>query len=208
MNLLRKPPATARGVRTRNRLVAAARLVFERVGYLDARLTDISKEAGLATGSFYTYFDNKEQVFATVVNIAQNDLLHPGMGRVTDTGDVRAVVEASIRSYLVACRRNARLLALLEQVAHLDPHFRELERQRDQLFFERNARAIADLQKRGRADTALDPMLTSKSMSAMVGHVAYHYFVEPPNARHEMSLDELTLGLTRMWTNALRVPDR
>lgn len=36
-----RPPVTARGMRTRAALVAAARRVFERDGYIDARLTDI-----------------------------------------------------------------------------------------------------------------------------------------------------------------------
>ncbi|MFC9361189.1 TetR/AcrR family transcriptional regulator [Rhodococcus sp. NPDC057014] len=202
------PPVTARGVRTRDRLVAAARVVFEREGYLDARLVDISKEAGLSTGSFYTYFAGKEEVFAAVVEVTQNDLLHPGMGRVEDEDDVHAVVEASIRAYLHACRRNARLLALLEQVAHVDPAFRDLERSRDETFYLRNARAIADLQARGLADASLDPMLTSKALSAMVGRMAYGYFVGPPSERRTLSFDELNAGLARMWTNALRVPDR
>ncbi|WP_072688201.1 TetR/AcrR family transcriptional regulator [Rhodococcus marinonascens] len=201
-------PVTARGVRTRDRLVAAARVVFERAGYLDARLVDISKEAGLSTGSFYTYFANKEEVFAAVVEVTQNDLLHPGMGRVADEGDVHAVVEASIRAYLHAWRRNARLLALLEQVAHVDPNFRELARQRDEAFFGRNARSIADLQARGLADASLDPMLTSKALSAMVGRVAYGYFVGPLSERESATVNQLTAGLARMWTNALRIPDR
>ncbi|MFE0250845.1 TetR/AcrR family transcriptional regulator, partial [Streptomyces sp. NPDC059010] len=42
---LREPPPTQRGVRTRAALVKAARKVFERDGYLDTRLTDITKEA-------------------------------------------------------------------------------------------------------------------------------------------------------------------
>lgn len=183
-------------------------MVFERAGYLDARLVDISKEAGLSTGSFYTYFANKEEVFAAVVEVTQNDLLHPGMGRVEDEADVHAVVEASIGAYLHAWRRNARLLALLEQVAHVDPNFRDLARQRDDVFFERNARSIADLQVRGVADSSLDPMLTSKALSEMVGRVAYSYFTGPPSEQESITVDQLTAGLARMWTNALRIPDR
>ena len=51
---LREPPTTQRGARTRAALVKAARKVFERDGYLDTRLTDITKEARCAAGSFYT----------------------------------------------------------------------------------------------------------------------------------------------------------
>ena len=39
-------------------------MVFERDGYLEARLTDITAEAHCSTGSFYTYFDSKEALNA------------------------------------------------------------------------------------------------------------------------------------------------
>ena len=58
-----KSPVRARGVRTRAKLIDAARRVFERDGYLEARVADIAAAAGVAHGSFYTYFDSKEDVF-------------------------------------------------------------------------------------------------------------------------------------------------
>jgi AcrR family transcriptional regulator len=45
---------TARGNRMRKALVSAARRVFERDGYLDARIVDITADARVATGSYYT----------------------------------------------------------------------------------------------------------------------------------------------------------
>lgn len=108
--LLRDRPTTERGTRTRAALVAAARKVFERSGYLDARLIDIAKEAGCATGSFYTYFANKEEVFAAVLEVARDDMMHPGMGRVAGADDPYAVLEASNRAYLAAYQRNAKLM--------------------------------------------------------------------------------------------------
>jgi len=44
-------PLTGRGRRTRQRLVDAARVVFERDGFLNSRLVDITDEAGTAVGS-------------------------------------------------------------------------------------------------------------------------------------------------------------
>src|ERR1700753_4078941 len=126
--LLRGPPVTERGARTRATLVAAARRVFERVGYLDAHLTHITQEANCSTGSFYTYFKSKAEIFAAVLEVVQEDMLHPGMGGLPDDGDPYAVLEASNRAYLEAFRRNAKLMVLLEQVASIDPTFRELRR--------------------------------------------------------------------------------
>src|SRR5271165_5679457 len=59
-------PRSRKGVQTRARLVAAAKEVFEENGFLDARISDIAERAGLSHGSFYHYFESKEEVFREV----------------------------------------------------------------------------------------------------------------------------------------------
>ena len=63
-------------------LVAAARRVFERDGFLEARITDITAEAGVASGSFYTYFTPKEDAFAAVMEELNEEMLHPRLREV------------------------------------------------------------------------------------------------------------------------------
>jgi AcrR family transcriptional regulator len=199
---VREPPRTARCARTRAALVKAARTVFERDGYLDARLTDITAEAGLATGSFYTYFANKEEVFAAVLAEVQEEMLHPHVREMTDSDDPVALIEAGNRAYLLAYQRNAGLMRLLEQVATIDDDVRELRRQRGRAFAERNAKSIRDLQARGLADPELDPFLAASALSAMVGRIAYSTYV----GGEAWELDDLVATLTRLWANALRLP--
>ena len=62
------------------------------------------------------------------------------------------MIEAANRAYLVAYRRNAKLMALMEQVAQIDEDFRRMRLRRVRAFTERNAQAIAQLQQRGLAD--------------------------------------------------------
>lgn len=200
--LLHSLPVTERGIRRRNELIDAARIVFERSGYLESRLTDITREAGCATGSFYTYFNNKEEIFAAVLDRAQEDMLHPGMGRVPGD-DVYAALEAANRAYLLAYRRNAKMMALMEQVATIDDAFREQRRLRGKVFIDRNARAIAGLQKRGLADAALDPRLASRALSSMVDQVAYSVFVVEQHSK--VDLEDLVHTVTRIWANGLRM---
>ena len=59
-------PRSRKGVLTRARLVDAAKQIFEEDGFLDARISDISERAGLSHGSFYTYFESKEEIFREV----------------------------------------------------------------------------------------------------------------------------------------------
>src|SRR5690349_3750886 len=134
-----RPPVSARGARTRDALVKAGREVFERDGFLDARITDITATAGVAAGSFYTYFKSKEDVFAAVMDDVNEEMLHPRLREFADRDDPVSVIEATNRSYLVAYRRNARLMALMEQVAQIDDDFRRIRLRRVRAFTERNA---------------------------------------------------------------------
>jgi AcrR family transcriptional regulator len=198
-----RPPLSARGVRTREALVKAAREVFERDGFLDARITDIAAAAGVATGSFYTYFTSKEDAFAAVIDEVSEEMLHPRLREFADRDDPLSVIEASNRSYLVAYRRHAKLMALMEQVAQIDDDFRRMRLRRVRAFTDRNAQAIAQLQRRGLADPELDPALAAEALSAMVGRVAYFRYVHRFN---NASLESLTKTLTRLWGGALGLP--
>ncbi|HIX00116.1 MAG TPA: TetR/AcrR family transcriptional regulator [Candidatus Nesterenkonia stercoripullorum] len=203
--LLRDPPTTTRGTRTRAALVAAARVVFERDGFIDSRLTDITKEAKCSTGTFYTYFDSKEQAFAAVLSEAQEDMLHPGPPHSGD--EERTVIEqlrAGHRAYIESYKRNAKLMLLLEQVAAIDANFRRLRLDRARAFSRRNCRWIRKLQDEGYVDPSLDPLMSARALSAMVGRMAYFkYAVEEP----DWGSDELLVETaTKLWINALGIP--
>lgn len=197
----RVPPRTPRGVRTRAALIAAARTVFERDGYLDSRITDIAKAAGMASGSFYTYFDSKEEIFAALVEQVQEEMLHPHVRERSGITDVRALIEAANRDYLLSYKRNARLMALFEQVAQVDENFRRMRVERGRAFANRNARLIRSLQESGQASTDLDPMITAHALSSMVSRMAYLVFVQ----NQRISFEKLVTTLTQLWVNGLQL---
>ncbi len=196
---MKEPPTTARGVRTRAALVAAARTVFERDGFLASRLTDITAEAKCSIGTFYTYFTSKEEVFTAVLEAAQDDMLHPGRPRVDDADDPVAVIEASNRAYFETYKRNGRLMRLQEQVATIDEDFRRRRLERGEAFARRNAKSIEKLQQDGRVDATLDPMMTSRALSGMVSRLAYSSFA----LGEDWPVDDLVETSTRLWANAL-----
>ena len=62
-----KAPRTERGRRTLRKLLEAAAQEFGDRGYHDAAITGITARAGVALGSFYTYFESKEEVYRALV---------------------------------------------------------------------------------------------------------------------------------------------
>ena len=60
-------PLTKRGEATRRKLLEAAEEVFAGVGYHEASIVKITERAGIGLGTFYLYFDSKQQIFEELV---------------------------------------------------------------------------------------------------------------------------------------------
>jgi AcrR family transcriptional regulator len=166
--------ATAKGVRTRDDLVAAARRVFERDGYLDTRVADIAAEAGLAHGSFYTYFSSKQEVFLAVVREvgrALREAVAPVPGDAD--GDAYEVLDRANRRYLESYRANRVMWALVEQVSTVDPEIHRIRLRGRRAHVDRVARTIQRWQARGIADAAIDPRTTAGALVSMLSNFAY-----------------------------------
>jgi AcrR family transcriptional regulator len=199
----RAKPLRADAARNREALVRAAREVFERDGFVRARITDIAEAAGVAHGSFYSHFASKEEALAAVLAELQEEMLHAGPHAADEEeSDPVAVIEAANRAYLEAYRRNAKLMAMLEQVATVDDEFLRLRLERSDAFVKRNARAIRRLQRDGLADRELDPDLSALAISTMVSRTAYVVFAL---RRKRVDLDHLVATLTRLWAGALGI---
>ncbi|HTQ14515.1 MAG TPA: TetR/AcrR family transcriptional regulator [Rhizomicrobium sp.] len=69
-----KPPAKAPGKREQTKqqnrqvILEAARRVFAEMGYGAATVRDIIRATPLASGTFYNYFDSKEEVYEAIQN--------------------------------------------------------------------------------------------------------------------------------------------
>jgi AcrR family transcriptional regulator len=51
-----------------NSIIKAAEKLLSEKGYDSVSMEDIAKETGLATGTLYRYFDNKDELFFTVIS--------------------------------------------------------------------------------------------------------------------------------------------
>ncbi|MGU3584632.1 TetR/AcrR family transcriptional regulator [Rhodococcus sp. C26F] len=192
---------TARGRRTRDSLLDAARKVFEEVGFPDARVEQIAQEAAVSYGTFYRYFESKEDVFHELSTRLFEDV-HSRESLDADLPPTARLVAAN-RSYYQAYRRNAKLMAIVEQVASFNNEFRELRHAHRRQLIDRTARAIARWQEQGAVRASLDPVMAARAMSAMVDHTLYLWLIQGDEADEEILLDNLdqmcigALGLDR-----------
>jgi AcrR family transcriptional regulator len=197
-------PLTARGARTRAALIRAARSLFEKRGYLDVSVGDISRRARVAHGTFYTYFGSKEVIFSEVTDTLLDDfqrIVHEE----PVTGDGESIserIERTNRGYLRAYEANARMMAVLEQVATFNPRLAQIRRHNRQFWVHRGSDAIRRWQSRGLVDARIDPVYAASALGSMVDRSAYVWIVlgEP------YDLEVATIQLSRLYCRALGIP--
>lgn len=192
-------PATARGRRTRSALVHAAREVFEEVGFRDARVSDIAGQARTSYGVFYHYFKSKDAILGELFTTIAGDMFTASWPSPDLPADPLSRIESANRKYLAAVRRNARLIAVIEEMAIRDPWFRELKLQIRQPFLRRNAEGIRRLQERGLADPALDPEIAASALGGMVEYFSLLWFIHGADCDEDIAV----ATLTRLWASAI-----
>jgi AcrR family transcriptional regulator len=197
-------PRSRKGEKTRARLIEAAREVFERDGFLNARISDIAAAADLSQGSFYHYFESKEQIFREVAEAQEERLTAPDPHR-TEGRDLspRAVISEANRRYFERYRDAHNLMGVIEQVSRYDEHVSAARFATMKHFAERAERSIRRLQADGLADERVDAKIAADALGAMVARFAELWMVQ---GYRDYDFDEAVEQLTRLWANALGLP--
>ena len=159
-------PRSRKGEQTRARLLDAAKQVFEETGFLDARISDIAERAGLSHGSFYHYFDSKEQVFREVAEAVDTQLSAPLTDIVLAPGSAvppQERIREAMRLHFESYRAEARIMGVIEQVSRYDDHVSAVRMARHTRYGKQMGDSIRQLQLRQMADPSLDPDLTASA---------------------------------------------
>jgi AcrR family transcriptional regulator len=197
-------PRSSKAIRTRERLVEAAKEIFEERGFLEARISDIAKRAGQAHGSFYYYFDSKEEVFREVAAAIDQRLFAPLDDVILAQTQLapRQRIREAMRRHFESYRKEARIMGLIEHVSRYDPEVNAMRLARHERYTERVAETIRQLQRAKLADPKLDPMVAAAALGALTYRFAEMWLVHGAiDCTHEHAIEQLS----RIFENALRL---
>jgi AcrR family transcriptional regulator len=142
-----RPPA--------ERLLSAAEHLFGERSYRRTTVADICAQAGMATGSFYAYFQSKSDIFTAVIRQINADVRAVQVAALQGAPDTQRDRErASFRAYFDLMSRRPWIYRIVREAEFLAPgEFRE--------YYERLARGYARgvriAQLAGEVDARYDP---------------------------------------------------
>ena len=115
-----REPRTKRGRLTRQRILDAAAVEFGEKGFHDTSIVAITQRAGVALGSFYTYFASKQELFEALVEHLSNgvrDAVGPAIAGVDDPIEREGEALAAFLGFVSDHREIYRIIDEAEFVA-------------------------------------------------------------------------------------------
>lgn len=157
-----KAPRTDRGRRTLRKLLDAAAAEFGERGFHEASISGITRRAGTALGSFYTYFESKDALFrALVADMSAQVRDHAGSAIGTAPGAL-ATERAVLATFLRFAREHREIYRIINEAEFIHPDgFRA--------HYDTAAQRIADRLHKGVASGELRPDIGEVEAWAVMG---------------------------------------
>ena len=121
-----KAPRTARGELTLRKILDAARDEFGERGFSESTIVGITQRAGVALGTFYTYFDSKEAVFQELVRDMSAQVRDHVAPVMKDASDALDAERRALEAFLRFAREHRQVYRIIDEAEFVEPAgFRE-----------------------------------------------------------------------------------
>jgi AcrR family transcriptional regulator len=116
-----KAPRTARGEKTMRKILDAALAEFGEKGFSESSVVSITTRAKVALGTFYTYFDSKEALFAALVRDMSRRVKELVPPAVSDASDAMDAELRTQRAYLEFVADHKEVYRIIDEAEFVDP---------------------------------------------------------------------------------------
>ena len=116
-----KAPRTQRGARTLRKILDAALAEFGERGFGETSIVGITSRAGVALGTFYTYFDSKEALFAALVQDMSARVREQVAPAIAEASGALEREQRALGAYLRFVAEHKEVYRIIDEAEFVDP---------------------------------------------------------------------------------------
>ena len=116
-----KAPRTARGKRTLRKILDAAGEEFGERGFSDTSIVSITQRAGVALGTFYTYFDSKEALIQALVRDMSAQVAATAAPAFSGSTHALDAARQGLQFFLQFAREHRDIYRIIDEAEFVDP---------------------------------------------------------------------------------------
>jgi len=188
-------PRTGKAAATYKRLLSAGEHVFSEHGYHAASVSAICREAGVAQGTFYRYFLNKEEVYLKLIELLQDSLVSSIKEAIAPLSSATEQLLTCYKGVLAFISENSGLYHVFRQAEfiNIEVHWR---------FHESIAEILEQILRLGVRTgefRQLDAEVVAYSLLGILEFIAMRYIIWEPEklyeATHESMISVILQGI-------------
>ncbi|HEY2597523.1 MAG TPA: TetR/AcrR family transcriptional regulator [Candidatus Dormibacteraeota bacterium] len=168
-------PTTAKGQRTRQRILKAAEVLFNNQGYNSVGVNEIVEKAGVSIGTFYRYFEHREHLFVVLLGEVLWSMYRASRGVWQESESFERNFKATSLAYLTAYWENRKLLNAADEIVASSDAVRRMWWGLRRDLYGHMAHRVAEDQARSSLK-ALDTQLLTRALGAMTDEYARRAF--------------------------------
>jgi TetR/AcrR family fatty acid metabolism transcriptional regulator len=159
-------------------ILRAAAKVFARNGYFNSKVADIAREAGVADGTVYLYFKNKDDVLISLVSQKMDEFIARGRAQMETLNDPRDKLRALARLHLGGLGRDRDLAIVFQVELRQSTKFmEEFSATKMTEYFSLMRQTIEEGQRRGIFRKNLNPKVVSKILYGALDEMATNWIL-------------------------------
>nr|MEE4267579.1 TetR/AcrR family transcriptional regulator [Candidatus Krumholzibacteria bacterium] len=174
-------------------ILDAAVVEIAQRGFYQTTVAMIAKRAGVADGTIYLYFANKEEILFSLFDRAMRRFITEGNARLGDAANAVAKLRRIIELHLQLVGQD-RDLAIITQVEmrHSLHFMNQASRAQVGQYLEILGRVIVQGQKEGVFRADLDPIFSAKAVFGVLDEMATDWVLSRRNTRLESKTGDVT----------------
>jgi AcrR family transcriptional regulator len=174
-------PVTARGEATRRKILDAAEEVFGEMGYYEASISEITRRAGVAQGTYYIYFHSKREIFAELVEDIGRRLRAYMRAAIVGVSDRLEIEKRGFEAFFRFVARHRRIYSIVQEAERVAPEaFHAYYRS----FSRGYIRGLREAMNKG-AIKELDPEAIAYTLMGIGHFVALRWLIWPQEGEAE-----------------------
>ncbi|NOX90761.1 MAG: TetR/AcrR family transcriptional regulator [Calditrichaeota bacterium] len=172
----------------RSKILFAAIKVFAQKGFYNTKVADIAREAGVADGTIYLYFKNKDDLLISIFEEKMDEILGLFKARLKKANNAREKLEIFFKTYFRLINDDQDLAEVFQVELRQSSKF--LKDYHHQKFFD-YLNIIGDIIKQGQNEKIfrqdLNPLIAKRIIFGAIDEVARQWIL---GAESEFSTDE------------------
>lgn len=116
-----KQPRTKRGQATLRKLLDAATAEFGEHGFHDASISSITSRAGVALGTFYTYFQSKDALFRALIFDLSGQIRADASAAIAGETEPLTIERLALTAFLEFASEHKEIYRIIDEAEFVDP---------------------------------------------------------------------------------------